>query len=59
MPKAHTNEYKEGNFYVIVYQTSKMKSPLVAVNVDKNGAKFEITEKKYLLDKSKRIKNKK
>ena len=54
MPNANTDEYREGIFYVIIYQTSKMKSPLVAVNIDKNTAKYEITEKKYLLNKSKK-----
>ena len=54
MPNASTDEYRKGIFYVIIYQTSKMKSPLVAVNIDKNTAKYEITEKKYLLNKSKK-----
>ena len=56
MPNASTDEYREGIFYVIIYQTSRMKSPLVAVNIDKNMAKFEITEKKHLHKKSKRVK---
>lgn len=50
------DEYREGIFYVIIYQTSRMKSPLIAVNIDKNMAKFEITEKKHLYKKSKRVK---
>ena len=56
MPNANTDEYREGIFYVIIYQTSRMKSPLVAVTIDKNMAKFEITEKKHLHKKSKKIK---
>ena len=56
MPNASTDEYRQGVFYVIIYQTSRMRTPLVAVNIDKNGAKFEITEKKHLYKKSKRVK---
>ena len=56
MPNASTDEYREGDYYVIIYQTSRMRTPLVAVNIDKNGAKFEITEKKHLYKKSKRVK---
>ena len=56
MPNANTDEYRNGDYYVIIYQTSKMKSPLVAINIDKNSAKFEITEKKFLLNKSKKNK---
>jgi hypothetical protein len=50
-------EYRQDKFHVIVYQTNKMRYPLVAVNTDRNGAKFEITEKKYLYKKSKLIKS--
>lgn len=57
MPNANTDEYREGDYYVIIYQTSRMKSPLVAINVDRNMAKYEITEKKHLYKKCKRVKS--
>lgn len=48
MGNTNITEFMEKKMHVIIYQTSRMKFPLIAVSKNRIDAKLEIKEKRKL-----------
>jgi|LakMenEpi03Aug12_release.lakeMendotaPanAssembly.Ray.scaffolds.fasta_scaffold4542813_1 hypothetical protein len=48
MGNTNITEFTEKKMHVIIYQTSRMKFPLIAVSKNRIDAKLEIKEKRKL-----------